>query len=80
MIDSRLLLALLSYLEPLPRKTPPGTVLEWSLAQVEELQLHAIAALSILLPQSLNEYFEYHAGTRLLLFYEWTISEGNEID
>ncbi|CAF0835162.1 unnamed protein product [Adineta ricciae] len=75
MIDSRLLLALLSYVEPLPRKTPPGTVLEWSLAQVEELQLHAIAALSILLPLSLNEYFEYHVGTRLLLFYEWTISE-----
>ena len=78
MADSRVLLALLSYIEPLPRKNTPGTTFEWSLAQIEELQLHAIAALSILMPQSLNEYFEYHVGTRLLLFYEWTISDGKQ--
>ncbi|CAF1072360.1 unnamed protein product [Adineta steineri] len=75
MIDSRVLLAFLSYIEPLPRKAQPGNNFEWSLAQIEELQLHAIAALSILLPRSLNEYFEYHVGTRLLLFYEWTIND-----
>lgn len=80
MIDSRMLLAFLSYVEPLPRKSQPGTTFEWTLSQAEELQLHAIAALSILLPQSLNEYFEYHAGTRLLLFYEWTISDGENDD
>jgi hypothetical protein len=78
MIDSRVLLALLSYIEPLPRKNAPGNVSEWTLSQTEELQLHAIAALTILLPMSLNEYFEYHVGTRLLLFYEWTINDGTE--
>lgn len=76
MMESRMLLTFLSYIEPLPRKTQPGNAFEWTLSQAEELQLHAIAALSILLPHSLNEYFEYHAGTRLLLFYEWTISDG----
>ena len=79
MIESRILLALLSYIEPLPRKNPTGNVFEWTLSQTEELQLHAIAALTILLPMSLNEYLEYHVGTRLLLFYEWTISDGNRL-
>lgn len=50
--------------------------MEWTLAQMEDLQLHTIAALSILLPKSLDEYFEFHVGTRLLLFYEWTINDG----
>ncbi|CAF1089108.1 unnamed protein product [Rotaria sordida] len=75
MIDSRVLLAFLSYIEPLPRKIQPGNVFEWTLSQTEDLQLHALAALSILLPRSLNEYFDYHVGTRLLLFYEWAISD-----
>ncbi|CAF3323798.1 unnamed protein product [Rotaria socialis] len=75
LIESRVLLTFLSYIEPLPRKSQPGTVFDWSLSQTEDLQLHAIAALTILLPRSLNEYFEYHVGTRLLLFYEWTISD-----
>ncbi|CAF1323044.1 unnamed protein product [Adineta steineri] len=74
--NSRVILALLSYIEPLPRKKSPGiNTFEWSLSQIEELQLHALTALSILLPNSLNEYFEYHTGTRLLLFYEWTIND-----
>ena len=67
---------MLSYIEPLPRKNSINNVFEWTLAQTEELQLHSLAALTILLPVFLNEYFEYHAGTRLLLFYEWTISDG----
>jgi len=70
---------LLSYIEPLPRKqSHVGNTFEWSLSQIEEFQLHALAALSILLPSSLNDYFEYHTGTRLLLFYEWTISDGKK--
>ncbi|UJR26392.1 hypothetical protein I4U23_007724 [Adineta vaga] len=74
--NSRVLLGLLSYIEPLPRKKNQViNTFEWSLSQLEELQLHAIAALSILLPRSLNEYFEYHTSTRLLLFYEWTIND-----
>lgn len=71
------MLTLLSYIESLPRKAQTGPyAFDWTLSQTEELQLHAIAALTILLPQFLNEYFEYHVGTRLLLFYEWTIAEG----
>lgn len=77
MISSRILLALLSYVEPLPRKKIQlGPTFEWTIAQFEELQLHALAALAILLPRSINEYFEYHTGTKLLLFYEWTIANG----
>jgi hypothetical protein len=80
MINSRVLLALLSYIEPLPReKNHVGSVFEWNPSQFEELQLHALAALSILLPRSVHEYFEYHVGTRLLLFYEWTINNGKHI-
>ncbi|CAF2714410.1 unnamed protein product [Rotaria sp. Silwood2] len=82
--NSRILLALLSYIEPLPRKKDRETnAFEWKISQFEDLQLHALAVLSILLPYSLNEYFEYGVGTRLLVFYEWTInneeynSEGN---
>ncbi len=70
---------MLSYIEPLPRKTSHVVnTFEWTLSQIEELQLHTLAALSILLPSSLNEYFEYHTGTRLLLFYEWTINDGKK--
>jgi hypothetical protein len=77
MISSRVILALLSYIEPLPRKKAnPGNTFEWKINQIEDLQLHALAALSILLPRSLKEYFEYHVGTRLLIFYEWTINDG----
>ncbi|CAF1002747.1 unnamed protein product [Rotaria sordida] len=82
--SSRVLHAFLSYIEPLPRKKDHQiNIFEWNISQFEDLQLHALAALSILLPYSLNEYFEYGIGTRLLVFYEWTInneeykSEGN---
>ncbi|CAF4677864.1 unnamed protein product, partial [Rotaria socialis] len=76
MSSSRVLLALLSYIEPLPRKTDHQiNTFHWNESQYEDLQLHALAALSILLPHSLSEYFEYGVSTRLLLFYEWTISQ-----
>ncbi len=75
MFNSRILLALLFYIEPLPRKKT--NTFEWTITQFEELQLHVLAALSILLPRLLNEYFEYHIGTRLLMFYEWTINKSN---
>ncbi len=77
MINNRIVFALLSYIEPLPKKkTLVGNTFEWTISQIEELQLHALVALSILLPRLLNEYFQYHIGTRLLLFYEWTINNG----
>lgn len=77
MISSRILLGLLSYIEPLPRRrNSTVNTFEWTASQYEELQLHALVALSILLPRSLNEYFDYQVGTRLLMFLEWTISKG----
>jgi hypothetical protein len=77
MINSRILLALLSYIEPLPRKkTDLRNTFEWRISQLEELQLHALVALSIILPRLLSEYFEHHIGTKLLLFYEWTLIDG----
>lgn len=77
MNQSRVLLALLSYVDPLPRKeTNTKLTFNWTLIQIEELQLHALAALAILLPRSIDEYFEYHVGTRLLLYYEWAINKG----
>ncbi|CAF0790318.1 unnamed protein product [Didymodactylos carnosus] len=77
MIESRVLLAFLSYVEPLPR-TAQQNVHEWTPSQLEELQLHALAALCTLLPCSMQEYFEYHVGTRLLLFYEWCINDKDD--
>ena len=78
MSDSRVLLALLSYVEPLPRAAPAVNPCEWTLTQTEELQLHALAALAILLPQASNDYFDYHVGARLLLFYEWAVNDADE--
>ena len=78
MSDSRVLLALLSYVEPLPRAAPASNPCEWTLTQTEELQLHALAALAILLPQASSDYFDYHVGARLLLFYEWAVNDADE--
>ena len=78
MSDSRVLLALLSYVEPLPRAAPSSNPCEWTLTQTEELQLHALAALAILLPQASDDYFDYHVGARLLLFYEWAVNDADE--
>lgn len=75
--NSRVVLALLSYIEPLPRKKDlQFNTFEWNIAQCEDLQLHALAALSVLLPKSLMDYFEYGIGTRLLTFFEWAINNG----
>ena len=76
MINSRILLGFLSYIEPLPRRQNHSiNTFKWTASQYEELQLHALVALSILLPRSLHEYFDYQVGTRLLMFLEWTINK-----
>ena len=76
---SRVLVALLSYIEPLPRqKNRPVNTFEWKISQIEDLQLHALVVLSILLPYSLNEYFEYRVSAKLLAFYEWTVNNGKK--
>lgn len=49
---------------------------EWSAAQYEELQLHAIAILASVAPLLIDEYLSCQANTLLLVFLEWCIGQG----
>jgi hypothetical protein len=62
------LLALLSYVKPVETVRDAR---DWTLSQFEELQLHAMSALCIIIPLLLKDYFTCHGSTRLLLFLEW---------
>ncbi|CAL1536351.1 unnamed protein product [Lymnaea stagnalis] len=68
--EGHLLLALFSYVRANERKISPG---ELSLAQFEELQLHAMASLSTLCPLLLEDYMTCQGSTRLLLLLEWCV-------
>jgi cilia- and flagella-associated protein 69 len=46
---------------------------EWTPAQQEEIQLHALAALCTLAPLMVDDYLACQGGTRLLLMLEWCI-------
>ncbi|NXL93444.1 CFA69 protein, partial [Alectura lathami] len=59
--------ALLYYVKP-HRK--PGFH-DWSAAQYEELQLHAIAILASVAPPLVDKYLSCQANTLLLVFLEW---------
>lgn len=48
----------------------------WSPSFFEELQLHALFALSQLAPRLLPDYFENRGGTRLLTLLEWCLGTG----
>ena len=48
----------------------------WSPSFFEELQLHALFALSHLAPRLLPDYFENRGGTRLLALLEWCLGTG----
>ena len=48
----------------------------WSPSFFEELQLHALFALSQLAPRLLPDYFENRGGTRLLALLEWCLGTG----
>ncbi|NXW06706.1 CFA69 protein, partial [Fregetta grallaria] len=47
----------------------------WSAAQYEELQLHAIAILASVAPLLLDKYLSCQANTLLLVFLEWCIGQ-----
>lgn len=49
---------------------------QWSPAQFEELQLHAMAALCSLSPILIQDYMSVQGNTRLLLLLEWCVSTG----
>ncbi|NXJ77092.1 CFA69 protein, partial [Trogon melanurus] len=63
--------ALLCYVKP---NQKPGFH-DWSAAQYEELQLHAIAILASVAPLLVDKYLSCQANTLLLVFLEWCIGQ-----
>ncbi|NXU03505.1 CFA69 protein, partial [Buphagus erythrorhynchus] len=49
---------------------------DWSTAQYEELQLHAIAVLASVAPVLIDKYLSCQANTLLLVFLEWCMGPG----
>lgn len=66
------MLALFHYVKP---NEKPG-VHDWSAAQYEELQLHAIATLASVAPLLIEDYMMCQGNTRLLMFLEWCAGNG----
>ncbi|NXG71910.1 CFA69 protein, partial [Baryphthengus martii] len=63
--------ALLHYVKP---NQKPGFH-DWSAAQYEELQLHAIAILASVAPLLVDKYLSCQANTLLLVFLEWCVGQ-----
>ncbi|NXE87406.1 CFA69 protein, partial [Menura novaehollandiae] len=63
--------ALLYYVKP---NQKPGFN-DWSAAQYEELQLHAIAVLASVVPVLVDKYLSCQANTLLLVFLEWCMGQ-----
>ncbi|NXV11581.1 CFA69 protein, partial [Cepphus grylle] len=63
--------ALLYYVKP---NQKPGFH-DWSAAQYEELQLHAIAILASVAPFLVDKYLSCQANTLLLVFLEWCVGQ-----
>ncbi|XP_048949493.1 cilia- and flagella-associated protein 69 isoform X3 [Canis lupus baileyi] len=72
LIDGKVILALFTYV----KKPEKHKIIEWSAAQYEELQLHAIATLSSVAPLLTEEYMLCQGNARVLAFLEWCESEG----
>lgn len=70
--ESGILLALLSFIKPVETNRD---VRDWTISQFEELQLHAMSTLCILIPVLINDYFSCHGSNRLLVFLEWSSNE-----
>ncbi|NXT17915.1 CFA69 protein, partial [Syrrhaptes paradoxus] len=69
--ESDVMPALLYYVKP---NQKPGFH-DWSAAQYEELQLHAIAILASVAPLLIDKYLSCQANTLLLVFLEWCIGQ-----
>lgn len=67
-----MVLALFTYV----KKPEKHKITEWSAAQSEELQLHAIATLSSVAPLLIEEYMSCQGSARILAFLEWCESDG----
>lgn len=68
----QLMLTLFSYVKPI-KKTNDKT---WTVAEFEELQLHAMAVLATLAPLCIDDYIHCQGNTRLLLLLDWCIGVG----
>ncbi|XP_028925884.1 cilia- and flagella-associated protein 69 isoform X1 [Ornithorhynchus anatinus] len=69
--EGQMVLALFNYV----KKVEKHKVNEWSDAQHEELQLHALAALASVAPLLIDDYMACQGNTRILLFLDWCMSE-----
>lgn len=66
------MLALLSFIKPVESSRD---IREWTISQFEELQLHSMSTLCILIPILMKEFAQYHGCNRLLVFLEWCIND-----
>ncbi|VDI03562.1 Hypothetical predicted protein [Mytilus galloprovincialis] len=66
--EGHLMLALMSYVRANEKTSGPR---DWSQAQFEEIQLHALGTLCSLCPLMLEDYMICQGSTRLLLLLEW---------
>ncbi|NXH04731.1 CFA69 protein, partial [Loxia leucoptera] len=69
--ENHVIPALLYYVKKNPKPGFP----DWSVAQYEELQLHAIAVLASVAPLLLDKYLSCQGNTLLLVFLEWCVSQ-----
>ncbi|XP_043823288.1 cilia- and flagella-associated protein 69 isoform X2 [Dromiciops gliroides] len=71
LIEGKTVEALFTYV----KKTERHKVIEWSAAQHEELQLHAIATLASVAPLLIDDYLACNGNSRILMFLEWCVNE-----
>ncbi|NXF22466.1 CFA69 protein, partial [Rhodinocichla rosea] len=69
--ENHVIPALLYYVKQNQRSGFP----DWSAAQYEELQLHALAVLASVAPLLVDKYLSCQANTLLLVFLEWCMSQ-----
>ncbi|NXE62800.1 CFA69 protein, partial [Calcarius ornatus] len=69
--ENHVMPALLYYVKQNQRSGFPN----WSAAQYEELQLHALAVLASVSPVLVDKYLSCQANTLLLVFLEWCMSQ-----
>ncbi|XP_078198962.1 cilia- and flagella-associated protein 69 isoform X7 [Callithrix jacchus] len=67
LIEGSVVLALFTYV----KKPEKQRTIDWSAAQYEELQLHAIATLSSVAPLLIEEYMSCQGNAQVLAFLEW---------
>ncbi|XP_006834376.1 PREDICTED: uncharacterized protein C7orf63 homolog isoform X2 [Chrysochloris asiatica] len=71
LVQGKVIWALFTYV----KKPEKHKIVDWSAAQHEELQLHAIATLSSVAPLLVEEYMLCQGNARVLAFLEWCQNE-----